>query len=796
MTREHSPVTKDSAMNESAPRESTLRASAGGSTPRPSVAAQTRAAQTRAAQTRAAQSTAVQSRAVRTMRRGILAAVAAGMIAGSTLIFGAPQQTPPAAPPAPPPPATGQPAAGQPAPQTPTAQTPPQPEPPRQPTIRVGIDFVRVDAIVIDKKGNAVRDLKAEDFEVLEDGKPQKVEQFRLIETNGQPINNETPREIRSDYVLESEAAREDVRLFVIFLDDYHVRRGASMVVKEPLIRFIRNQLGPMDVVGIMYPLTPFKDISFTRNHEGVVRAIEQFEGRKFDYRPRNDLEERYVYYPRETVERIRNQVSLSALEAAVSGLGTLREGRKSLILVSEGYTNYLPPQLRDPSAAYPGMDNPNRNNPMAGDGDLNEDRAAFFSNADLLTEMRDVFNAANRANTAIYALDPRGLGAYEFDINENVGPGLDRAALQQTLDTLRVLSEETDGRAIVNRNDLDVGLKQMMRDASSYYLLGYTSSQAPRDGKFHEIKVRVKRPGIDVRARKGYWAFTAAESAKALAPPSAGPDPAIGQALSAIELPNRARLIRTWIGAQRAENGRTAVTFMWEPVPDVSGGRREPPSTVMVTASGEKSSYFRGRVPETGASTDGGTLVGAGGGSAGGTATVPAPMTAGASAAGGRVTFMATPGTLQLRLAVQGAAGQTLDSDLSEVVVPDFTKTEPMIGAAALIRARTQRDLTLAAANVQAMPTASREFSRTEKLLVRFDAYAPGEVPTTTATLLNRAGTKMSNLAIKAVNGSTSTVQAEVPLASLPAGDFLIEIKVAGAGGEAKQLLGFRVTS
>ena len=90
-------------------------------------------------------------------------------------------------------------------------------------------------------------------------------------------------------------------------------------------------------------------------------------------------------------------------------------------------------------------------------------------------------------------------------------------------MDTLRQLAEETDGRAIVNRNDLLPAMKQIVRDSSAYYLLGYTSTVAPTDGKFHDIKVRVKRPGVQVRARKGYWALTAADVTRALAPPKAG---------------------------------------------------------------------------------------------------------------------------------------------------------------------------------------------------------------------------------------------------------------------------------
>ena len=114
-------------------------------------------------------------------------------------------------------------AAGQPPPQDPNA-------PPTQPTFRTGINFVRVDAIVTDKQGRPVADLKPEDFEVLEDGKPQSIETFKLIRVDGNPPPGEgAPREINSIYAEESEARRDDVRLFVIFFDDYHVRLGASL---------------------------------------------------------------------------------------------------------------------------------------------------------------------------------------------------------------------------------------------------------------------------------------------------------------------------------------------------------------------------------------------------------------------------------------------------------------------------------------------------------------------------------------------------------------------------------------
>src|SRR6478736_2678682 len=397
-------------------------------------------------------------------------------------------------------------------PAKPTPQTPPADAAAQQPppVFRAGINYVRVDVIISDKNGNPVADLQASDFDVSEDGKPQKIETFKLIKLDGGTAESlkEPPKEIRNDYDEEMEAARDDVRLFAIFLDDYHVRRGAGMAVRGQLARFIDTQIGPSDMIGVMYPLEATGAVRMTRNHSAVSRGLEQFLGRKFEYEPKNQFEETYAHYPTEIVEKVRNQVSLSALKALIVHMGSLKEGRKSLILVTEGYTNIIPPQMRNADAQQPGLGNPAAGNPFAGVNDINEDRAAWSAGLDMDSDLREIYDTANRNNVAIYAVDPRGLPGFEFDINEGVGLQTDSKYLTSTMDTLRTLAENTDGRAIVNRNDIATGMKQITRDSSAYYLIGYNSAQAPTDGKFHEIKVKVKRPGLQVRARKGYWAL------------------------------------------------------------------------------------------------------------------------------------------------------------------------------------------------------------------------------------------------------------------------------------------------
>jgi VWFA-related protein len=683
---------------------------------------------------------------------------------------------------------TQQPAARQ---QPPAQGQPPPPADPQQPVFRTGINFVRVDVIVTDKNGNQVADLQQSDFDVTEDGKPQAIETFKLIRLDGGASSavNEPPREIRTDYDEESEAAREDVRLFAIFLDDYHVRRGASMSVRNPLTRFVEAQLGPSDMVGLMYPLESTSSVRMTRNHSAVVRGLQQFQGRKYDYTPRNQFEERYAYYPTEIVERIRNQVSLSALKALIVHLGSLKEGRKALIVVSEGYSNALPPQMRNLNAQFPGSGNPNAFNPGAGANDPNEDRYRFFSSVDLQSDLREVYDTANRNNVSIYAVDPRGLPGFEFDIDERVGSlQVDSQYLNATMNTLRELSENTDGRAIVNRNDLDVGMKQITRDSSAYYLIGYNSSQSPSDGKFHEIKVRVKRPGIQVRARKGYWALTAAETARALAPPKPGPPKAVEDALAAVNRPARASVVRTWIGIARGENGKTRVTFVWEPTPktpgDTAAARGGEPSRVSLMAVGpDGSPYFRGRVPEI-------ALAAASPGAAASGGAAAATAARGPS----RVVFDAPPGKMQLRVSVEGSSAQVLDSDVREITVPDLTSAQTVFGTPKVFRARTAREYQQLKTDPDAVPLATREFSRMDRLLIRVPAYGPGgSSPALSVHILNRAGQPMSELAATPAL-TAGEQQIDLPIAGLAPGEYVVEIAASGEGGDAKELLGFRV--
>src|SRR3954454_2252902 len=171
-----------------------------------------------------------------------------------------------------------------PPPQQPASQQPPPAQPPagQRPVIRSGINFVSVDVIVTDKKtGEVVLDMKQDDFEVREDKKPQKVDSFDVVKIDALANGGIEPKAIRSTFDEENEARQPNVRLFILLLDDYHVRRGNDMASRKPLIDFVQNQLAPQDMVAVMYPLTPATAVTFTRNRSSLIESIKNFEGRK-----------------------------------------------------------------------------------------------------------------------------------------------------------------------------------------------------------------------------------------------------------------------------------------------------------------------------------------------------------------------------------------------------------------------------------------------------------------------------------------------------------------------------------
>lgn len=350
------------------------------------------------------------------------------------------------------------------------AQAPEQP--PRQPTFRTSLELVRVDATVIDSDGNPVTTLTKEDFALEEDGVAQRIEQFKLLELNGHPApGDDTSLAVTSRGHAATEVAREDVRVFLVFWDDYHIAlHPSASLLRDALKKFLRTGLGPTDMVAVMTQWTPASAIEFTRDHHGLAVDVDKLEGRRGNYMPRNAAEENHVRASR-GIPIVRAQVSASALRAAIAHLGAIREGRKTILYFSEEY----------------GL------------------------GRDTHSEGMSLIQAANDANVAVYSVNPDGLA---------IGRG--------RFGIITDLARNSGGESL-QTNALDLAIRRAVAQASATYLLGYSPAPLRHDGKFHRIGVRVKPRGLQVRARNGYWAPHPGAVRRALdeaakAPPTSSP--------------------------------------------------------------------------------------------------------------------------------------------------------------------------------------------------------------------------------------------------------------------------------
>jgi VWFA-related protein len=636
--------------------------------------------------------------------------------------------------------------------QTPPPQTPP-PTPPaqtadpqQQPTFRTRIDTVQVDVTVLDKQGKAILDLKEGDFEIRENKAVQPVQTFKLIQIDD--VSDSTPvRDILNDRDQQRELARDDSRLIVIFLDDYHTRKINSMRIRLQLAEFV-DGLANNDLVAVMTPLLPATSLGFSYNHAATARTVMGFDGRKYDYTPRNNEEARWMQLPPEVIEQYRNRNVIVALESVCAYLGTVREGRKMVLYVSEGMNSTVPMGL-SVGGGLSGM-------------------SSQSLAMDLQTQLTRVFQAAARSNTSISTLDPRGLSTNETMAADPRAADVDRLLIQEGTDQLRTLANETDGRAIVSSNEPLPQLRRMMRDLSAYYLLSYRAA-SPHDGKFHEIQVKVNRKDVDVHARKGYWAYTEEEFSKASAPakPPAAAD--LTEALSKLAgSGDRAtgRLVRTWLGAARGEGDKAIVTFVWEPS-GPAGDPADTVATVSITANSiSGAQLFTGKVP----------------------------LDPQAAKPTGRVTFDAPPGGVRVRVVPENARGTRLDAQDDQVDVPNFGAGKPVITVPVIYRGRTVLDIRQLKNTPTALPSVSREFSRTERLLLRFQASGPSGPPTSISmSVLNQQGALMAPM--PAPVATANGYDAEVVLGAFPAGTYVIEITGDFGGQKIRTLLAIRVT-
>jgi Ca-activated chloride channel family protein len=534
-----------------------------------------------------------------------------------------------------------------------------------------------------------------------------------VTDARGRSVENLKPTdfELREDGTVQTLTGVQLVRgsrLVAIYLDEYFVSPANTAAVKAALHRFVDDDLLADDKAVILRPLDSLLTIKLTQDRAALHKVIDAFEGRRGDYQPRTDFERRYLVTDRTRADQQRAQSTWSTLNALTLHLANLGTGRSSVLLVSE---------QADPVVRRRGM----------------------FEG---LPTSTSVTRTANRSNVSIYVFDPRD--AAQRAASPDEGPNL-----------LRVLADDTDGTIISGPDGAAAGLRHMLADASSYYLLSYRSERY-RDGVFHAITVIVRRQGVTVRARNGYWAPTPDEIQRAnmIAHATDPPPP-----LKLQPARHMSTLIRPWFGVARGDNNRTRVTFVWEPVGTVPGDRKAKlPVRVQMKAIGtDGTTAFEGTVSERES------------------AVFDVPP--------GRTTFMMT---------IEDAAANAIDSDVRDVIVRDL-KGAVTLGTPEVFRARTARDVRDLQEDATPVPVTAREFSRTERLVIRVPAYA-ATAPTVTATLMSPAKQAIRQLAVDR-SASASRAQIEVPLSALPPGQYSVEISARLASNGAQESVKFRVT-
>jgi hypothetical protein len=411
-----------------------------------------------------------------------------------------------------------------------------------------------------------------------------------------------------------------------------------------------------------------------------------------------------------------RARVVLSGLSALTHRIASLGDGRKALLFVSEGFAVADAPDRRR----------------LRGTG------------VDTIVE------AAERGGVAIYTIDPR------------VGTAAPTASGDEAEDPsrrmLRALADQTGGTS-VSGDRIDEGLTGALRDLDGYYRVSYRPTDA-RDGR-HAIDVRVSRQDARVRSRAARWA-SAPVMARTASPASMR---------SSIAFPRRVQqvspLIDTWFGTARGPDGRTRVTFTWQP----RANARPSPDWLTLTATDTDGRLvFEGRVdPIRAIGSSGPTL---------------------------SAVFDAPPGLVQIDMTLRDGDGTTLGLDRRDVQLPDLHMGGARLSTPAIIRTHSALQFRTLSADPLAPPTVSRRFDRRERLIVRVHAYAAdaqnGRRPDVTARLLGRRQETLLELTALPDAPADDLVQFDLPLSSLRAGTYGIELRV----GDRRELVMFDVTN
>jgi VWFA-related protein len=400
-----------------------------------------------------------------------------------------------------------------------TASPQPQQNPADDEVVRITTNLVQIDAVVTDKKGRLITDLRPEEVEIYEDGRLQKITNFSFISTESgtaqpavvtpsAPVDKTAPPP--PPVRLKPEQVRRTIALIV---DDLNLSFESTHFVRQGLKKYVDKQVQPGDLVAIIRTGGGIGALQqFTSDKQQLYAAIDRV---RWNSRGRGgvgafaamatdetdpgirqmvgDLA-RDTLEEGEEIDQLREEIfsagTLGAINYVVRGMREL-PGRKSILLMSDGIGSFS-------------------------GGDESARRAR------MLERLRRLTDLANRSSVVIYTMDTRGLQTMPIeDVNWGQNPTQTLAQLQrwrgaffESQAGLDYLSEQTGGFFVRNENDPAEGIKRVMEDQKGYYLIGYRPDESTFDSttgrrKFHKIALKIKRPGLQHRTRTGFFGIT-----------------------------------------------------------------------------------------------------------------------------------------------------------------------------------------------------------------------------------------------------------------------------------------------
>ena len=364
-------------------------------------------------------------------------------------------------------------------------------------TFHAQSELVLVNVTVRDKDGNFVRDLKPDDFTIIEDNKPQHVASFDIENTDALPATNVpqvavlqgAPQKTQAAPAAEQNAnPLRDRRLIVLFFDLSAMQPDEIDRAATAAEKYVDQQMAPADLVAVL-SLSSSLEVNqdFTADRAALKKVLQSFNagaGQGFEAGSTGTTEGTpdtgQPFTPDDTEYNIFNtDRRLEALRSVADKLSHI-EQKKSLIYFSSGM-----------------------------------DRTGIENQS----ELRTAVNAAVRANLSIYTMDIRGLqalvpggeaqnaslrGTAAYSGQASINALNSNFSTQETLVTL---AGDTGGRAFLDSNDFSQVFKRVQQDTATYYILGYRSTNTARDGKYRRIAVKINRPGLKFDYRHGYYA-------------------------------------------------------------------------------------------------------------------------------------------------------------------------------------------------------------------------------------------------------------------------------------------------